>query len=76
MRAAVANGPFNPVAEHVSAEDMSLLDASGIVRWDAKSDLSEGCNFPTALSGKRDRKCADLPRRFEGSTYVLTGAGC
>jgi hypothetical protein len=50
---------------------MSLLDASGIFRRDAKSNISDGDYFRAALSGKRDRECADLPRSLEGGTDVL-----
>jgi len=50
---------------------MRLLDASGIFRRDAKNNVSDGGYLPAALSGKRNRECADLPRRLEGGTDVF-----
>jgi hypothetical protein len=71
LRLPLADGSFHPIAKHVSAEYMSLLDASGIFRRDAKSNMSDGSYFPAALSGKRNRECADLARSLEGGTDVF-----
>ena len=54
---------------------MALLDASRIFRGDAKCNISDGGDFPAALSGKGNCECTDLPRRLEGGTDVLAGAG-
>ena len=54
---------------------MRLLDASGIFRRDAKSNLSDVGDFPAALSRKRDRECTD-PRAVCSATqtFLLSGS--
>ena len=71
LRLLLADRSFHPVAEDVPAEDMALLNASGVIRGDAERKVSDQGCFAAALPSKRNCECTDLPRRSEGGTDVL-----
>lgn len=63
---------LHPVTEHLTAKNMSLLDARRILRRNAESDLSDLCHRSATFAGKSDRKSADPLCGLKRGTEILT----
>ena len=64
------NAPLNVVAEHVTAEDVSFLDACRFRRGNLKCFMGHGHNRSTVLARKSYGKCPKASCGFQRGANI------